>query len=89
MILVARVIEFGKPDHGWLNARVADELNEVSLDVSDVPCNPFEALANAMIHILDGSTKEVVEWSLEPVYSKWVFTAGKEDALLEIFPDAS
>lgn len=49
------------------------QVNDVELDVSDVPCDSLFQLKTVLARLLSGSSSEVVEWSHEPEYAKWRF----------------
>lgn len=83
-------IEFGIPSHGWIEVRLSSEKKEVKLDVSDVPCDSLRGLVAALSRIIQGSTQEIVEWSLEPDYAEWLFVrAGDELQLTVTIPNHS
>jgi hypothetical protein len=62
-------LRFDPPENGWMRVQV----NDVELDVSDVPCDSLFQLTTVLARLLLGSSSEVVEWSLEPEYAKWKF----------------
>ena len=78
---------FGQPVHGWMEVQVFDSENSVTLDVSDVPCNSLENLVYAMLKLLECSSMETVEWSLEPAYAVWSFTRSGSTLRLDVDPD--
>ncbi len=42
-------------------------------NISDVPCDSLYSLVKVLTKLLEGSTEEVVEWSLEPKFAVWTF----------------
>ncbi len=70
-----------------MEVRVSNHDHDVTLNVSDTPCNSLDDLVTALLEILDGSHTQSVSWSLEPAYASWRFLR-VEDALdLHVFPD--
>jgi hypothetical protein len=81
------IINFGSPENGWMKVAVSSLDSDVSFYASDVPCDSLRGLVTVLGRILDGSAKEVVEWSLEPEYAEWVLVRDKDQIeLLVNFP---
>jgi hypothetical protein len=66
-------LQFGTPEHGWMEIVMSSSANATELVVSDVPCNSLYGLTKILLNLIEGGTEEIVEWSLEPEYSKWIF----------------
>ncbi len=62
-------LKFGKPEHGWLPVSIGNH----EIHASDAPCDSIQHLTYRILAFLGGSRREVVEWSLEPEYEKWIF----------------
>ena len=77
-------IEFRTPSHGWMTVRISAGVQELHLDVSDVPCDSIRDLVTALSLVLQGFAERSVEWSLEPDYSKWTFCRDGEFLKLAI-----
>ena len=73
-------IQFGAPEHGWMEVTFGDR----KIDASDVPCDSLQELVKAMHNFLSGSDQEVVQWSLEPDYERWIFDRTEEQAMFHI-----
>lgn len=60
-------IEFGIPEHGWLQTNFKYNDFELELDISDVPLDPMVQLCDALIQINKGISKpDRIIWHLEP-----------------------
>lgn len=60
-------IEFGMPEHGWLQMNFKYHDFELELDISDVPLDPMVQLCDTLIQITKGINKpDRVIWHLEP-----------------------
>ncbi len=77
-------IEFGVPSHGWMEIRLSAENQQMVLHVSDVSCNSIRGLVSALSLILQGSMREVVEWSLEPEYAELTLVCDGDDLVLTV-----
>ena len=66
-------LQFGTPRHGWMEIQLSSPDRKIMLNVSDVPCDSLYSLVKVLTKLLEGSTEEVVEWSLEPEYAAWTF----------------
>jgi hypothetical protein len=66
-------LQFGTPKYGWMEIQLSSPDKEIMLNVSDVPCDSLNSLVKVLTKLLEGSTEEVVEWSLEPEYAAWTF----------------
>ena len=64
-------INFGSPENGWMKVAVSSIDSGVTFYASDVPCDSLRGLVTILGRMVDGSAKEVVEWSLEPEYAEW------------------
>ena len=73
-------VEFGPPSHGWMELTFGSR----KTTVSDVPCDSLYGLVKCMRNFLLGSSKEVVDWSLEPEYEKWVFERNDDREVFHI-----
>lgn len=69
---------FDSPENGWMKVAVSSFDSDVSFYASDVPCDSLRGLVTVLDRMLDGSAKEVVEWSLEPEYAEWVLVRDKD-----------
>ena len=81
--------KFDEPKHGWMNVRVSDGEHEVSLVISDVPCNSIYKLAYILLSLQSGSQSEEVEFSLEPEYALWKFITQDDDLEIHVFSSSS
>jgi hypothetical protein len=77
-------INFGTPEDGWMEILISSPSDEISLNVSDVPCDSLYGLLEVLTRLFDGSTEEVVEWSLEPEYAKWIFRREGDEIELSV-----
>lgn len=80
---------FEAPEHGWMDVTVSDGSKEISLVVSDVPCNSLHKLANILLGLQSGAKSEEVEFSLEPDFALWKFQAKDEELELYVYPNSS
>ncbi len=60
------------------------ELGDRKICASDVPCDSLYELIKAMNNFLCGSDREVVEWSLEPDYERWIFDRTEGQPMIHI-----
>jgi hypothetical protein len=65
-------IEFGSPEHGWLDVALSGPGGTVTLDASDVPGDSLLMLATAASNAVDGRGGGEVTWFLEPAEQRWV-----------------
>jgi hypothetical protein len=72
-------IKFGSPEHGWMEIVLSSSSTEIVKNVSDVPCNSLYGLVIALLRLTEGSSEEIVEWSLEPEYMEWIFQKNGHD----------
>ena len=79
---------FEAPEHGWMDVTVSDGSKEISLVVSDVPCNSLHKLANILLGLQSGAKSEEVEFSLEPDFALWKFHAKDEGLELYVYPNS-
>ena len=63
------MLTFGAPANGWLPIRVGEH----EIYASDVPCDSIQQLTSSLLAFICGSKHEIVEWSLEPEYERWIF----------------
>lgn len=77
-------INFGTPEQGWMEILISSPSDEISLNVSDVPCDSLDRLVKLLTRLLEGSTEEVVEWSLEPEYALWLFKRAGDEIELSV-----
>ena len=66
-------MEFGSPEHGWLDVTLAGPGGTVTAEASDVPGDSLLMLANAASNAVDGRGGGDVTWFLEPDEQRWVF----------------
>lgn len=60
-------IEFGVPEHGWLNMNFQWRDFKLNIDLSDVPIDPIKQLIHTLIQLSKGiNTPSQVLWHLEP-----------------------
>ncbi|MEM1115985.1 MAG: hypothetical protein AAF845_05450 [Bacteroidota bacterium] len=74
-------LDFGTPEHGWLDVtlRLGDAV--WTDNVSDVPCDSLGDLARALVGLASGGGEQRVAWSLEPAWATWVLRP-EADALV-------
>lgn len=80
--------KFGTPEHGWMDLNITDGEHEVSLVISDVPCNSVYKLADILLSLQSGAETEEVEFSLEPDFALWKFVSQGSDLEIHVFPDS-
>lgn len=68
-------VAFGVPEHGWIQVEVGAAGDSRSAFVSDVPVDTLAELVGALHRIAAGSSREQIEWSLEPATWRWDFHA--------------
>ena len=66
-------VEFGRPEHGWIEARLLANEVVVQESVSDVPTDSLASLVSALIHMANGVSEASVTWHLEPEEWAWSF----------------
>lgn len=71
-------LEFGSPQHGWLEVVLSGPGGTVELDVSDVPGDSLQMLAAAASNAIDSREGGEVTWFLEPAEFRWVFRPSRE-----------
>ena len=77
-------INFGIPEHGWMEIILSSPSAKISSNVSDVPCDSLYSLIKALLQLTEGSNEEIVEWSLEPDYMEWIFKQNGNDIELAV-----
>lgn len=82
-------IEFGTPTEGWLELTISNQSERITLDISDVPNDPINELANIIVNLQSGNKIEEVEFSLEPEFALWRFILLGEELQIHVFPNAS
>ena len=63
---------------------VSSNDNTHSFDVSDAPLDSLDLLTTALLRLLDGSTREDIEWYLEPQWVSWRFEVHDDQLELQI-----
>lgn len=81
--------KFAEPKHGWMDVKVSDGEQKISLMVSDVPCDSIYKLAYTLLGLQSGDQSEEVEFSLEPEYALWKFITQNEDIEIHVFPNSN
>lgn len=71
-------LEFGSPEHGWLDVSLSGPGGTVTLDVSDVPGDSLQMLAAAASNAIAGHGGGEVTWFLEPEERRWVLRPAAE-----------
>src|SRR3954466_6291003 len=65
-----KIFHISEPKHGWIDVTFGEPPDAFTQRVSDVPNDCLRDLAAAIARLLQHSTHEVVEFSLEPVFMK-------------------
>jgi hypothetical protein len=81
--------KFDTPEHGWMDVSIGDGEREVSLVISDVPCNSLYKLADILLGLQSGSKSEEVEFSLEPDFALWKFITKEQELEIHVFLSSS
>ena len=71
-----------------MNLNISDGEREVSIVISDVPCNSVYKLANILLSLQSGAKAEEVEFSLEPDFALWRFVGQGSELEIHVFPDS-
>lgn len=81
--------EFNAPEHGWMDISIGDGEREVTLVISDVPCNSLYKLADILLGLQSGNMSDEVEFSLEPDFAVWKFMTKENEIEVHVFPNSS
>lgn len=63
------IFHLSEPEHGWIDVTFGEPPHTFTMTVSDVPNDCLRDLAAATARLLGGSTRETVEFSLEPAFA--------------------
>lgn len=64
------IVHLSEPVHGWIDITFGQEPDCYTLTASDVPNDCLRDLPGATSRLLQGSTEEIVEFSLEPDFAR-------------------
>jgi hypothetical protein len=70
---------FNPEGNGWMDVEICYEQKTSRNLVSDVPLDSINCLVETIIRLLNGSKREVLEWSLEPDFWIWNFVKAGEN----------
>jgi hypothetical protein len=65
-----KIFRLSEPRHGWIDVTIGELPDACTLTVSDVPNDCLRDLAAAVSCLLRHSTRETVEFSLEPEFAR-------------------
>ncbi len=65
---VMKIFHLSEPKHGWIDVTFEDSPDAITLTVSDVPNDCLCDLAAATARLLQHSTRETIQFSLEPEF---------------------
>lgn len=61
-----KILHISNPVYGWIDITFGEEPDTYTVTASDVPNDCLRDLAAAMVRLKEGSTRETVEFSIEP-----------------------
>jgi hypothetical protein len=79
-----QMIHLSIPEHGWIDITFGDEPESYTVVASDVPNDCLRDLAAATSLLLDGSTDETVEFSLEPDFANCHLHRGFDSVVVTV-----
>jgi hypothetical protein len=79
-----KVFSLSEPDHGWIDLTVGTPSAPCTMRVSNVPNDGLRDLAEALVRLRAGSTRETVRFSLEPAFARWELHRDGDAVRLEV-----
>lgn len=83
-------VQFGDPEHGWIQISVSDGIHTVVVDV-DSKFHAFQGLTTALLGLFNERGQYKVWWFEEPIETEWKFVKQKDEIAFQfrrsIYPE--